>query len=67
MGLTEGLERPHVRRIIVQSVAGAAAVALVFLAIGKFILLLLGIAVADFIIAGGRCSSSFRSEICLPF
>ena len=53
MGLTEGLDRPTVRRIVTQSVITAAIVALVFLAIGKAIFRLLGITVEDFMIAGG--------------
>ncbi|MFB3925914.1 MAG: MarC family protein [Syntrophales bacterium] len=53
MGFTEGLGQSQIRRIIIQSVVTATAVALVFLAIGRIILNLLGITVADFMIAGG--------------
>ena len=53
MALTEGLERRELRRVVVQSVATATAVALVFLTVGKLILRLLGITIADFMIAGG--------------
>ena len=53
LGLTEGLERLKIRRIIVQSVLTAMLVALLFLAIGKFVLQFLGITVPDFMIAGG--------------
>ena len=53
MSLTAGLNRPKVRQIIMQSVATAMIVALVFLAIGQFILELLGITVSDFMVAGG--------------
>lgn len=53
MGLTHGLTRSRIRRIIFESVITAMMVALVFLFIGKGILLLLGITVADFMIAGG--------------
>ena len=53
MGLTQGLTRTHIRRIIFESVITAMIVALVFLFIGKGILTLLGITVADFMIAGG--------------
>ena len=53
MGFTEGLKQNQIRRIIIQSVITATAVALVFLAIGRVILNLLGITVADFMIAGG--------------
>jgi multiple antibiotic resistance protein len=53
MGLTEELPRARIRRIIGESVITAMIVALVFLFIGKGILTLLGITVADFMIAGG--------------
>ena len=53
MSLTEGIQRPRVRRIILQSVFSAAAVALLFLALGKGLLRYLGVTVADFMVAGG--------------
>jgi multiple antibiotic resistance protein len=53
ISLTQGLERPQVRRIIFESVVTAMVVALLFLFIGKGILALLGITLADFMIAGG--------------
>lgn len=53
MHLTEGVERHAVRRIIVQSMITAFVVALVFLALGRWIFQYLGITVADFLIAGG--------------
>lgn len=53
MSLTEGLDRARIHRIIGQSVITAAAVALLFLAAGRFMLDFLGVAVADFLIAGG--------------
>ncbi|MCE5222793.1 MarC family protein [bacterium] len=53
MSFTEGLDRPKVNRIIIQSVVTATVVAVIFLAIGKVILDLLGITVSDFMIAGG--------------
>ena len=53
MGLTQELPRVRIRRIIFESVITAMIVALVFLFIGKGILTLLGITVADFMIAGG--------------
>jgi multiple antibiotic resistance protein len=53
MTFTEGLEKSRIRRIIIQSVVTAAIVALVFLAVGKIILNILGITVSDFMIAGG--------------
>lgn len=53
MNLADGLDKKEKRRIVLQSVVTAMFVALVFLAIGELILQLLGITVADFMIAGG--------------
>jgi multiple antibiotic resistance protein len=53
MGLTYGLEKSKINRIIWQSIITATIVALIFLAIGKIVLSLLNITVADFMIAGG--------------
>jgi len=53
LGLIEGLEPSRVRRVLYQSIVTAAAVALAFLGAGKALLNLLGITVADFMIAGG--------------
>jgi multiple antibiotic resistance protein len=53
MSLTEDVDKSQVRRIVLQSVATAMAVSLAFVAIGELLLRLLGITVADFMIAGG--------------
>ena len=53
LSFTVGLERHQVRRIIIQSTVTATIVALVFLFVGSAILEVLGITVADFLIAGG--------------
>jgi multiple antibiotic resistance protein len=53
MSFTENIEQGRVRKVVFQSVITAMAVALVFLVAGKAILDLLGITVADFMIAGG--------------
>ncbi|HNQ02364.1 MAG TPA: MarC family protein, partial [Syntrophales bacterium] len=53
MHLTEGVEPRAVRRVIVQSMVTALAVALAFLAVGQWVFHYLGITVADFLIAGG--------------
>jgi len=52
-GLTEGLPRAQVRRITLQSVGVATVVGLAFLVAGKALLRMLGITVADFMVAGG--------------
>ena len=51
--LTQGLDRARIQRVIFESVITAMVVALLFLFIGRIILSLLGITVADFMIAGG--------------
>jgi len=53
MGLTHDIDKAKIRKVVVQSVITAMMVALAFLAVGKGILKLLGITVADFMIAGG--------------
>ncbi len=53
IGLTQGIAPARVRRMLWQSLATALAVALVFLVLGQAILGLLGITVADFMVAGG--------------
>lgn len=53
LSLTRDMAPHQVRRVIVHSVATAMAVALAFLALGTAILDLLGIGVADFMVAGG--------------
>jgi multiple antibiotic resistance protein len=53
IGLTAGLARAAVRKVLVQSLVTATAVALAFLGVGKGIFALLGITTADFMIAGG--------------
>ena len=53
MGFTHGMEADKIKRIIYQSVITATMVALAFLAVGTVILRLLGITVADFMVAGG--------------
>lgn len=53
LALSQSMEPRQVRRAIFHSVATATAVALAFLALGTAILDLLGITVADFMVAGG--------------
>ena len=53
MSLTEDVDKNQVGRIVLQSVATAMVVSLAFVAIGELLLRLLGITVADFMIAGG--------------
>lgn len=53
LGLTEGFSRTDQRRILGQSLLTALAVALLFLYGGKALFDLLGVTIADFMIAGG--------------
>ncbi len=53
MSLTEDMGSHRVRRIVFQSVLTAIAVALVFLLLGQALMDLLGITIADFMVAGG--------------
>lgn len=53
LGLTEGMGGKEIRRTIRQSVITAALVALGFLGGGSALMRLLGITVADFMVAGG--------------
>ncbi len=53
VGLTEGLERRRLRWVIVQSVLTAWAVAMAFLVFGGPLLEVVGVGVADFMVAGG--------------
>ena len=53
LSLTRNVEEWRVKQVIYHSVLTASLVALLFLALGTLILELLGITVADFMIAGG--------------
>jgi len=53
VGLTEGIPKQFLPRIIFQSVLTASVVAFLFLFVGRAIFRFLGITVADFMVAGG--------------
>lgn len=53
IALTEDLSPARLRRTIVQSLVTATAAALAFLAVGRAVFNLLGVTVADFMVAGG--------------
>lgn len=53
MGIIEGVEEQKKHRIIIQSVITAMAVSLAFLFVGQVIFNILGITIADFMVAGG--------------
>ncbi|MGA2916888.1 MAG: MarC family protein [Sedimentisphaerales bacterium] len=53
VGLTEGLDKKEKNRVVVQSIWTASIVAVAFVLVGKLIFSILGITIADFMIAGG--------------
>ncbi|MFA4874902.1 MAG: MarC family protein [bacterium] len=53
LGLTEGMAPKELRRVIVYTISTAAAVAILFLSLGKGIFIFIGISENDFRIAGG--------------
>jgi len=53
LALTEGFSKKELRTIVLQSVLTALVVGLAFLFVGQGLLSLLGITIADFMIAGG--------------
>src|SRR5215470_4568454 len=67
ISLTERLDRQQRRHIILQSVLTATAVALTFVLAGNALLRLLGITVADFMVAGGTLLFVFSlSDLIAP-
>ena len=62
LSLTEGLSAVEKRRILLQSVATAVAVAVGFLFLGQWVFQLLGVTIADFMIAGGILLFGFASS-----
>lgn len=53
MALTDDLEPPRIRAVILQSIVTAASVTIVFLLFGPALLAFLGVSVPDFMMAGG--------------
>ena len=53
MNLTEGMDKPAIRKVILQSTLTAMVVSVVFILLGQWLLSLLRITVADFMVAGG--------------
>lgn len=53
VSLTEGMTADHLKKVIIQSIVTAFALAAGFLILGKWILQFLGIAISDFMISGG--------------
>ena len=53
MNLTEGMDRSGIRKVIFQSTLTALVVSVLFILLGQWLLSLLRITVADFMVAGG--------------
>ena len=53
ISLTEGLSTTQRRRVIWQSIITAMVVSILFLLVGKAVLSIIGVTIADFMIAGG--------------
>jgi multiple antibiotic resistance protein len=66
VSLVEGVNKKQRQKIIVDSVSTAAALAIVFMFAGKFILRLLGVTIADFQIAGGALLFIISLRLLLP-
>ena len=61
LGLTAGFSRHQHRVIIVHSVLTAMTVAVAFLFLGQWVFELLGITIADFMVAGGLLLAAFAA------
>jgi len=66
ISLVEGQSKRHKRKIIVESVVTAAAMAVIFMFIGKLVLRALGITIFDFQISGGGLLFVIAVRLLLP-
>ncbi len=66
VSLVEGLTDKQKERIIAESVTTATSVAIIFMCVGKLILRLLGITIADFQIAAGALLFIISMRLLLP-
>lgn len=66
VSLVEGLSKKHRAAIIIESVTTATVVAILFMLVGKWVLRLLGITIADFQIAGGALLFVISLRLLLP-
>jgi multiple antibiotic resistance protein len=57
MSLTEGVEQQKLRSILIQSLLTAIVAGVIFLLVGNWVLKVLGITIADFMVAGGDAST----------
>ncbi len=66
VSLVEGFHKKQRDRIIIESVATATILAVVFMLVGKLILRILGISIPDFQIAGGALLFVISLRLLLP-
>ncbi len=66
ISLVEGMNKGHRQKVIAESVTTATVVAIIFMFIGKWVLRLVGITIADFQIAGGALLFVISIRLLLP-
>ncbi|MDD5431984.1 MAG: MarC family protein [Candidatus Omnitrophica bacterium] len=66
LSLTEGLNKKHKQKIVVDSVVTATLMAVAFMFVGKWVLNLLSITISDFQIAGGMLLFVISVRLLLP-
>lgn len=66
ISLTEGVNKKARHNVVQKSLVTATGIAIVFMLIGQFIMLILGITVADFKIAGGILLLILSVNLLLP-
>ncbi len=66
ISLTEGIHKKSRQKVVQESLITATVIAIVFMFIGKFIMFILGITVADFKIAGGVLLLILSVNLLLP-
>ncbi len=66
LSLTEGMKPKAKHKVVINSIAVATVIALVFLIIGKIVLRLMGVSIFDFQIAGGILLLILSVNLLLP-
>ncbi len=66
ISMVEGMNKRHRHRVIAESVTTATVLAILFMFIGKWVLRLIGITIADFQIAGGALLFVISMRLLLP-
>ncbi len=66
ISMVEGMDKNQRHRVITESVTTATVVAIIFMFIGKWVLRLIGITIADFQIAGGILLFVISIRLLLP-